>query len=87
MIVYGEWDRESGYEHTEELVKRGATAIFCMNDFMAGGAYDRLDELGYTVGKNIAVAGFDNREMASYEKPELTTMGLPLHDIGYCAAR
>ena len=86
MIVYGEWDRESGYEHTEELVKRGATAIFCMNDFMAGGAYDRLDELGYTVGKNIAVAGFDNREMASYEKPELTTMGLPLHDIGYCAS-
>ncbi|MFQ8982479.1 MAG: hypothetical protein ACLR6I_19775 [Waltera sp.] len=24
--------------------------------------------------------------MASHEKPEPTTMGLPLHDIGYCAS-
>lgn len=52
---------------------------------MAGGAYDRLYELGFEVGKDIAIVGYDNREMASYEKPPLTTMGIPLHDIGYCA--
>ena len=61
--------------------KRGATAIFCMNDFMAGGTYDRLEELGLHAGKDVAVAGYDNREMACYEKPPLTTMALPLHDI------
>ena len=86
LIVYGDWDRDSGYQNTETLVKRGATAIFGMNDFIAGGAYDRLDELGLQVGREIAVVGYDNREMASYEKPPLTTMGLPLHDIGYCAS-
>ena len=57
-----------------------------MNDFMAGGAYDRLDERKRKVGKDIAVVGYDNREMAGYEKPPLTTMGLPLHDIGYRAS-
>lgn len=86
LIQYGEWNRESGYQNTESLVREGVTAIFCMNDVMAGGAYDKLDELGYQVGKDIAVAGYDNREMASYERPAITTMGLPLHDIGYCAS-
>ncbi len=86
MVVYGDWDRKSGYENTDILIEKGATAIFCMNDFMAGGAYDRLDELGLKVGEDIAVVGYDNREMASYEKPPLTTMGLPLHDIGYRAS-
>lgn len=86
FIVYGSWDRESGYRNTDVLIEMGATAIFCMNDFMAGGAYDRLDELGLHVGEDIAVVGFDNREMASYEKPPLTTVGIPLHDIGYRAS-
>ncbi|MDO4273570.1 MAG: LacI family DNA-binding transcriptional regulator [Eubacteriales bacterium] len=86
LVVYGEWDRASGYRNTDVLVEKNVTAIFCMNDFMAGGAYDRLDELGYKIGKDMAVAGFDNREMAEFEKPPLTTMGLPLHDMGYCAS-
>lgn len=86
MVAYGEWDRESGYQNVDALIEKQVSAIFCMNDVMAGGAYDRLFELGYQVGKDIAVAGYDNREMASYEKPGITTMGLPLHDIGYCAS-
>ena len=86
LVVYGEWDRESGYRNAERIIEKGCTAIFCMNDFIAGGTYDRLYELGIQVGRDIAVAGYDNREMANYEKPPLTTMGLPLHDIGYRAS-
>lgn len=86
LVLYGEWDRESGYRNTDFLLDKGCGAIFCMNDFMAGGTYDRLIERGFQIGKDIAVVGFDNREMASYERPPLTTMGLPLHDIGYRAS-
>ncbi len=86
LVIYGEWDRDSGYINTKFLVEKEVTAIFCMNDIMAGGTYDRLDELGIQVGKDFAVVGYDNRELASYEKPPLTTMGLPLHDIGYCVS-
>lgn len=82
LVVYGKWDRASGYQNTDTLIEKGVTALFCMNDFMAGGVYDRLEELGLKIGKDIAVAGYDNREMASYETPPLTTVGLPLHDIG-----
>lgn len=86
LVLYGEWDRESGRRNTDFLLDKGCSAIFCMNDFMAGGTYDRLIERGFQIGKDIAVVGFDNREMASYERPPLTTMGLPLHDIGYRAS-
>ena len=46
-----------------------------------------MEELGLRAGKDVAVAGYDNREMACYEKPPLTTMALPLHDIGYKACQ
>lgn len=86
LVVYGDWDRDSGYHNADILIEKEVTAIFSMNDFIAGGVYDRLDERGLCVGKDISVVGYDNREMASYEKPPLTTMGLPLHDIGYRAS-
>ncbi|MFV0363485.1 MAG: LacI family DNA-binding transcriptional regulator [Suipraeoptans sp.] len=86
-ILYGEWDRESGYKHTDELIKRGVSAVFCMNDIMAGGVYDRLSDLNLQVGKDISVVGYDNRDIASYTKPPLTTVSLPLHQIGYEASK
>lgn len=86
MVAYGEWDWESGYSQAEELIKKGSSAIFCMNDVMAAGVYDRANEMGYKIGSDIAVVGYDNREIASFERPPITTMGLPLHDIGYKAS-
>lgn len=86
LLRYGDWTRESGYQNTQPLLDAGVTAIFAMNDLMAGGVYDKLEELGLSVGKDIAVTGYDNREVASFIKPPLTTMALPLHDIGYRAS-
>lgn len=86
LVCEGDWMRESGYRYVDGLLEKGVTAIFCMNDLMAGGVYDRLDELGLKVGTDISVVGYDNRELSSYYKPPLTTINLPLHDIGYKAS-
>jgi len=86
LVCPGDWTRPAGYEYTDYLLAEGVTAIYCMNDLMAGGVYDRLDELGKTVGKDLSVAGYDNRELSAYYNPPLTTMILPLHDIGYKAS-
>ena len=86
MIQTGDWTRQSGYDGTDILLEQGATVIYCMNDLMAGGVYDRLGELGKVVGKDISVIGYDNRELSDYYNPPLTTMRLPLHDIGYKAS-
>lgn len=86
LICYGDWTRESGYQWVEKLLNQNVSAIFCMNDLMAGGVYDRADELGIRIPQELSVVGYDNRELSSYYKPPLTTVELPLHDIGYRAA-
>lgn len=85
-VRYGNWEKDSGYLLAGELVEEGVTAIFCMNDQMAGGVYDYFREKGIRVGEDISVAGFDNHELAQYCSPGLTTMKLPLAEIGEEAA-
>lgn len=86
LVREGDWNRESGYRYVDGFLKKEVTAIFCMNDLMAGGVYDRLDELGWKAGRDISVAGYDNRQVSGYYNPPLTTVTLPLHDIGYKAS-
>lgn len=86
LICGGDWTRESGYQCTDTLLDKKVTAIFCMNDLMAGGVYDRLDERDVKIPQDISITGYDNREVSNYYKPPLTTINLPLHDIGYRAA-
>ncbi len=86
LVCTGDWTRESGYQYVDYLLEKGVTALFCMNDLMAGGVYDRMDELHMEIGKEMSVVGYDNRELSNYYKPPLTTMTLPLHDIGYRAS-
>lgn len=87
IVVQGDWNRESGYRNTDYLLSKGVTAIFCMNDIMAGGVYDRLEERGLLPGKDISVVGFDNRDLSNYYRPPLTTIALPLSSIGYTACK
>lgn len=85
-VHYGNWDRASGYRYAGDVVADGATAVFCMNDQMAGGAYDYFREHGIRVGEDISVVGFDNQELAQYCHPGLTTMKIGLGEIGAAAA-
>ena len=74
-IRYGNWYTESGYENAKLLLKDSDfTAIFCFNDY--------LYEKNLVPGKDISVAGYDNRTMSQYLKPPLTTVEIPLYDIG-----
>lgn len=85
-IRYAEWEKESACPEARELLKTDVTAIFCMADRMAGGVYYCLDERGLRAGRDIAVAGFDNQDIAEYMVPGLTTMALPLKEIGNVSA-
>ena len=87
LVCYGNFERSTGYEESGKLIDAGVTAVFCMTDRIAGGVYDRIEERGLVVGKDISVAGFDNQDIAEYFRPALTTTALPLHEIGYRSAK
>ena len=85
-VRYADWEKEGAYQEARELLKEDVTAVFCMADRMAGGVYRCLDEIGLRAGRDIAVAGFDNHDIAEYFVPGLTTMALPLREIGNVSA-
>jgi len=87
-IRYGNWEYESGMVQTGELLRLPIrpTAIFAMNDLMAAGCMAVLTSEGLRIPQDIAVAGFDNREIAEYLQPPLTTVALPTTEIGVQAA-
>lgn len=85
-LLHGTWQRESGYGNAEALLATGVSAIWCMNDQMAGGVYDYFYEHGIAVGRDVSVAGYDNMSESSYLHPRLTTNELPLSEIGRQAA-
>ena len=86
LIYYGDWERESGYDGIMNIFDRGVTAVFCMNDKMAAGAYDFLNERKISVGEKISVIGYDNMDLSDYLRPRLTTSEIQLDEIGRKAA-
>lgn len=57
-----------------------------MNDLMAAGVYDYAVKHNLTIGKDLSVIGFDNREICAAFTPALSTMALPLRKMGTIAA-
>lgn len=82
LVRYGDWERPSGRLETDGLINEGVTAIFCMNDTMAAGVYDYLEERGMKTGEDLSVAGYDNKEVSEYLKPALTTNEISFTEIG-----
>lgn len=60
--------------------------ILCGQDILAMEVYFVLAELGFVVGRDVAVASFDNLEpIASLLHPGLSTIELPYYEMGYAA--
>ncbi|MFA5675060.1 MAG: LacI family DNA-binding transcriptional regulator [Christensenellales bacterium] len=82
LTVYGNWERDQGYTLAKRLIDTGVTAIFAQNDLMAMGVIDYCSEHGIQVGKELGLIGFDNREISTVSRPALSTVSLPLFEIG-----
>lgn len=86
------WDFKGGYNSCEELnlaqrVRDGeVSALFCFNDLIASGAYTYFKDNNLNPGKDVAIGGFDNRDVAECIGPTLTTMGIRVYSIGRKAA-
>ncbi len=52
---------------------------------MAFGAIRAAKELGLSVPDDLSVVGFDNIPFSAYYNPSLTTVGIPMYDVGVAA--
>jgi LacI family transcriptional regulator len=85
---------EHGYQSTQELIDRGAlqgaspvTAIVASSDEVAWGVIHRLKIAGLQVPRDVSVIGIDNQVLSMYIDPPLTTVQLPMEQIGIEAIR
>lgn len=79
---------ESGVEAATELLALPLrpTAIFAGNDEMAIGVMKAARDAGLDVPRDLSIVGFDDLPMASRVWPNLTTVRLPIRDMGRMAA-
>lgn len=85
------WEPENGYRATKTLLagpnREQITAIICINDRLAFGAYQAILESGLSIPNDISIVSFDNDELAAYLRPGLTTIEIPYEEMGAAAVR
>ena len=86
MEIGGDFTEHGGYRAAQALAGLPAsvrpTAIFAANDSMAIGALSALRDVGVGVPREIAVAGFDDIPIAQYTSPPLTSVHVPIIELG-----
>src|SRR5690606_15621665 len=89
LVRVGKWHEQSGYQLAHDLMclPQPPDALVCASDSIAVGALDALHELGVQVPGDVAVVGFDNRHFSQYQRPPLTTVALPLREMGRLAGK
>ena len=87
LVRVAEWNESSGYALTRELLalSEPPDALLCSSDHLAVGALGAIKEAGLNVPGDIALVGFDNRYFAAHQRPPLTTVALPLREMGKLA--
>jgi LacI family transcriptional regulator, galactose operon repressor len=66
--------------------KNRPDAIVCGSDLIASAVLDVARQLSLAVPVDLAVTGFDDQPLAVHTMPTLTTVRMPLRDVGTTAA-
>lgn len=84
QIVESDFSRDGGATAALELLDRAPqlTAIFALNDTMAVGTLAALRERGIAVPGTVSVAGFDDIGMTRDTMPTLSTVHVPMVEMG-----
>jgi LacI family transcriptional regulator len=82
--VPGDFTEVGGHRAGHELMalRPRPTAIFAANDAMAIGALSALREGALRVPEDVAVAGFDDIPIARYVSPALSSVHVPIAQLG-----
>lgn len=88
MLLVDDWLPElAARAVAERVAARGLdfTAILAAGDSLAIGAMMGLQQLGYAVPEAVSVIGIDDLPQAAFVNPTLTSMHVPMQEIGVVA--
>ena len=67
-------------------MKKPPTAFMCTSDLLAAGVMRAVRSLNLEIPRDIAVTGFDNFAFSQYLQPSLSTVKIPVYEMGQMAA-
>ena len=78
------WWPDQSYHAVRDLLASGVrpTALVCLNDRVAFGAYQALTEYGLAIPGDVSVVSFDDSDLASWIRPHLTSIAIPHFELG-----
>lgn len=84
LVIKADFSLESGYEAGRKILAmdKKPDAVFCATDQLAVGCIHVFRDNGLKVPGDIAVAGFDDDEVAEICTPPLSTVAQPFYEIG-----
>ena len=77
---------EASFDKAVQSISNGVTAIICAADHQAYDLIRGLEARGVSVPEDVSVMGFDGIKSPA-GMPELSTVEIPYHDIGYTATK
>lgn len=82
--VFTEHGFEQGRSAAEHILdaRTGISALLCASDYLAVGAMRGLHQRGLRVGQDISVVSFNDNDFSAYVTPSLTTVHLPIRQVG-----
>lgn len=82
------FSEEEGRRALGDILARGGefTAVVAANDLLALGCYGALAEAELRCPEDISVTGFNDMPFSDKFNPPLTTIRIPLYEMGECAA-
>jgi LacI family transcriptional regulator len=89
LVVECDAGQASGFAAMQHLLALAEppTAVFTHNDVLAIGAISATYHAGLTVPNDISIVGYDNTIQATYSNPPLTTVKIPIADMGRVAGK
>ena len=87
LVFESKYRYEEGYNLAERIIASKATAAFVTGDELAAGLLNGLADQGVNVPEDFELITSDDSQITRYTRPNLSTVGQPLYDLGAISMR
>ena len=87
LVFESKYSYDDGYQLAERVIASKATAAFVTGDELAAGLLNGLSDKGVNIPEDFEIITSDDSQVARFTRPNLTTIGQPLYDLGAISMR
>ena len=87
LVFEAKYSYKDGFDLAQRVLNSGATAAYVGEDELAAGLLNGLFATGKSVPEDFEIITSNDSPITSYTRPNLTSISLPLYDLGAVSMR